>query len=120
MALMDLVELFKRIELYHQALEKETGYPGDRDQKDAANDMILAMHAEVDELMRSYNWKPWRKNVDGKGVENMYEEIIDLFFFLGEFMEIWGLSPQVLDSMFELKLGENYHRLNRGYHNGAD
>jgi phosphoribosyl-ATP pyrophosphohydrolase len=113
---MTLENLFNDIKNYHKKLD----YPGDIEttQKaiEKANEIILALHNEVTELQESYPWKPWRpeeyKKID---FDNMAFEIIDILFFLGSFMEIFSITSQELEQAFEIKLAENYKRIEKGY-----
>ena len=107
-----LQELYDKVAEYHEKLP----YPEkDIDPQKYANDIILALHAEVDELMRSYSWKPWKPERRAN-YQNMYIEIVDILFFLVEFMEVFDLKPDKLEEVFYSKLVENYKRIERGYH----
>lgn len=113
---MEFKSIFKSIALYH----KNLGYPknGEEDiqQANKANEVILALFAELAELQESYPWKPWRpKNYKDINIDNMKEEIVDIFFFLGSFIEIFDISPEELEWAFNQKLRENYRRIENGY-----
>lgn len=113
---MELEKLFTLIRTYHEKL----GYPKRTnkviDSVQEANRIILALHHEISELGNSYPWKPWRP-IQYKDIEfdNMVFEITDILFFLGSFMEIFNITPNELEKAFEIKLRENYKRIERGY-----
>jgi NTP pyrophosphatase (non-canonical NTP hydrolase) len=112
---LTISDMFKYIKEYHGVLE----YPRPKnidEQMDMGRDTILALFAEVAELQESFGWKPWRPdNYKVPDKTNMKEEIVDIIFFLGGFMEIFGLDPDSIEEAFLRKLCENYDRINRGY-----
>lgn len=113
---MTLENLFNDIKNYHKKLD----YPGDIETvyKGAkkANEVILALHNEITELQETYPWKPWRpKEYKSFDFDNMAFEIVDILFFLGSFMEIFCIDTRELIKAFEIKLAENYKRIEQGY-----
>ena len=108
---MDIIKMMKRVEKYHKIL----GFPPHKDQEKEANDAILALYAEVAELQESYSWKPWKDSFKADR-SNMLEELVDIFFFMCTFMEVWELDPMQFTIMFNEKMKENYDRIKRGYH----
>lgn len=108
-----LVDVFRLIHKYHEHLGANTFASFNRQD---ANNICLALHAEVDELLESYDWKPWRpagyKDVDQA---NMMVEIVDILFFLGSFAETFGITGSDLTYTFFKKLSENYNRISEGY-----
>ncbi len=116
-------QLFARIEEYH----KELGFPLSQEaqramfndgesQRNMNNQLIAAIHNEVTELQESTPWKPWRA-IDYKTYDmaNMAEEVVDILFFLGAFMENNGLSWEHVERTFEKKMQVNYDRIKTGY-----
>jgi len=88
---------------------------------DHMRNYILAMHAELSELLEAYPWKPWRptdyKEID---IDNVLEEVVDILFFLNYALRITGLSRGALAERFKRKLKENYERILSGYNRSAE
>ncbi len=115
---MKLIEMFWEIEKYHKILGYDFGKATPEEQMNAIRDSGLALNQEVAELIDSFPWKPWRPIGFQKwDTNNAVEEIIDIFFFLGQIMEAAYINPRKLEEMFDYKLKENYNRINRGYNN---
>ena len=115
---MELSEMFKHIKKYHEAL----GYNFENVHFDirmnAIRNISLALNQEVAELVNSFPWKPWRKIEDQTyDIKNAVEEIVDIFFFLGEIIEAAYINPEFLEETFHRKLTENYDRIKREYNN---
>ena len=116
-------EMFAMIKEYHEIL----GYPIAKedqnstarpavDRRDMNNQLIAALHNEVTELQESTPWKPWRP-VDYKptDIPNMAEEVVDILFFLGAFMENNELSWERVEKAFRRKMQVNHDRIKIGY-----
>lgn len=113
---MTLNELFDQIKEYHEKLGYPTKNLSVKLTQKEANEIILALHSEIEELKKCYPWKPWRPDDYQKyDFDNMLFEIVDILFFLGSFMELFDLSIYELKVAFGIKLGINYKRIERGY-----
>ena len=115
---MLLQEMFYKIREYHEKLGYNYTGMSLEQQMEAIRHNGLALHQEVAELIDSFPWKPWRDAHKQRwDNENATEEIVDILFFLGNIMEAVGIDPEDLELMFEVKLKENYDRIERGYNN---
>ena len=80
------------------------------------NQLIAALHNEVTELQESTPWKPWRPlGYKSYNMDNMAEEVVDILFFLGAFMENNSLSWEQVEDVFKRKMHINYERIKLGY-----
>ena len=120
---LTVMRMFDKIKEYHE----ELGFPLSKEEQKAAfrnpeatrlmnNQLIAALHNEVTELQESTPWKPWRP-VDYKSTDipNMAEEVVDILFFLGAFMENNSLSWEQVEDVFKRKMHINYERIKLGY-----
>lgn len=120
---LTVMRMFDKIKEYHE----ELGFPLSKEEQKAAfrnpeatrlmnNQLIAALHNEVTELQESTPWKPWRP-VDYKptDIPNMAEEVVDILFFLGAFMENNSLSWEQVEDVFKRKMHINYERIKLGY-----
>lgn len=120
---LTVMRMFDKIKEYHE----ELGFPLSKEEQKAAfrnpeatrlmnNQLIAALHNEVTELQESTPWKPWRP-VDYKptDIPNMAEEVVDILFFLGAFMENNSLSWEQVEDVFKRKMHINYERIKIGY-----
>lgn len=115
--------MFAMIKEYHEIL----GYPiakedqnstvrSATDRRDMNNQLIAALHNEVTELQESTPWKPWRPlGYKSYNMDNMAEEVVDILFFLGAFMENNSLSWEQVEDVFKRKMHINYERIKLGY-----
>jgi len=79
---------------------------------------ILAMHAELSELLEWTNWKLHKKTrviYDKNRVHDMHIELIDILHYWMNLCIIWGLTPDEIIRIYEKKNTENHDRQNRGY-----
>jgi len=79
---------------------------------------ILAMHAELSELLEWTNWKIHKKKrviYDDERIAEIHIELIDLLHYWMNLCIIWNLSPQEIVRIFKEKNDENNNRQNRGY-----
>lgn len=116
-------DMFNEIKEYHE----ELGFPLSKEEQKAAfrdpeavrlmnNQLIAALHNEVTELQESTPWKPWRPlGYKSYNMDNMAEEVIDILFFLGAFMENNSLSWEHVEDVFKRKMHINYERIKLGY-----
>ena len=116
-------DMFAMIKEYHEIL----GYPIAKedqnstvrsaiDRRDMNNQLIAALHNEVTELQESTPWKPWRPlGYKSYNMDNMAEEVVDILFFLGAFMENNSLSWEQVEDVFKRKMRINYERIKLGY-----
>ena len=116
-------DMFNEIKEYHE----ELGFPLSKEEQKAAfrdpeavrlmnNQLIAALHNEVTELQESTPWKPWRPlGYKSYNMDNMAEEVVDILFFLGAFMENNSLSWEQVEDVFKRKMHINYERIKIGY-----
>lgn len=116
-------DMFNEIKEYHE----ELGFPLSKEEQKAAfrdpeavrlmnNQLIAALHNEVTELQESTPWKPWRPlGYKSYNMDNMAEEVVDIIFFLGAFMENNSLSWEQVEDVFKRKMHINYERIKLGY-----
>ena len=116
-------DMFAMIKEYHEIL----GYPIAKedqnstvrsaiDRRDMNNQLIAALHNEVTELQESTPWKPWRPlGYKSYNMDNMAEEVVDILFFLGAFMENNELSWERVEKAFRRKMLVNHDRIKIGY-----
>jgi len=79
---------------------------------------ILAMHAELSELLEWTNWKIHKKErvvYDNERIAEIHIELIDLLHYWMNLCIIWNLSPQEIVRIFKEKNDENNNRQDRGY-----
>lgn len=112
-------KVFEEIKQYHEVMGWPIPHEGERtydELRDMNNTLIAALHNEVTELQESTPWKPWRP-IDYKptDMDNMAEEVVDILFFLGAFMENNGLSWEAVENAFNEKMRINYERIETGY-----
>lgn len=116
-------DMFNEIKEYHE----ELGFPLSKEEQKAVfrdpeavrlmnNQLIAALHNEVTELQESTPWKPWRPlGYKSYNMDNMAEEVVDILFFLGAFMENNSLSWEQVEDVFKRKMHINYERIKLGY-----
>lgn len=122
-ASLTVMRMFNEIKEYHE----ELGFPLSKEEQKAAfrdpeavrlmnNQLIAALHNEVTELQESTPWKPWRPiSYKPTDIPNMAEEVVDILFFLGAFMENNSLSWEQVEDVFKRKMHINYERIKLGY-----
>lgn len=120
---LTVIDMFNEIKEYHE----ELGFPLSKEEQKAAfrdpeavrlmnNQLIAALHNEVTELQESTPWKPWRPlGYKSYNMDNMAEEVVDILFFLGAFMENNSLSWEQVEDVFKRKMHINYERIKLGY-----
>lgn len=120
---LTVIDMFNEIKEYHE----ELGFPLSKEEQKAAfrdpeavrlmnNQLIAALHNEVTELQESTPWKPWRPiNYKPTDIPNMAEEVVDILFFLGAFMENNELSWERVEKAFRRKMLVNHDRIKIGY-----
>jgi len=115
---MELSEMFEDIEEYHKKLGyKYRGMPIE-DQMVHLRYNALAFNLEIAEFINSFPWKAWRPIKDQcYDKNNAIKEVVDMFFFIGALLEIASITSEEVETMFRIKLTENYNRIERGYNN---
>lgn len=120
---LTVIGMFNEIKEYHE----ELGFPLSKEEQKAVfrdleairlmnNQLIAALHNEVTELQESTPWKPWRPlGYKSYNMDNMAEEVVDILFFLGAFMENNSLSWEQVEDVFKRKMHINYERIKLGY-----
>lgn len=120
---LTVIGMFNEIKEYHE----ELGFPLSKEEQKVVfrdpeairlmnNQLIAALHNEVTELQESTPWKPWRPlGYKSYNMDNMAEEVVDILFFLGAFMENNSLSWEQVEDVFKRKMHINYERIKLGY-----
>lgn len=88
----------------------------DREKQSSWN--ILAMHAELSELLEWTNWKQHKKTrvvYDAKRLNEIHIELIDLLHYWMNLCIVWDLTPEDIIRIYEEKNKENHDRQKRGY-----
>jgi len=79
---------------------------------------VLAMHAELTEVLDWINWKSWKKTrveYDEKRIKELQIELIDLLHFLVNLMILWEMTPMILEDLYLEKNKINHDRQDGGY-----
>ena len=89
------------------------------DRQMTRQDLIAAMHNELEELRDSFPWKKWKGSYDDMqfaDIKNAKMEAVDILFFLTEFMIIHlGMNANDVMLEYEKKFHENMRRYKNGY-----
>ena len=119
---MEIKELFLQIEVYHRKLgyfDRQEIDPAKR--MDRLRDNVLAVHAELTELLDSFPWKPWRAiKSQSWDMDNAKREIVDILFFLVAICEIAHIEWFEIEYKFWEILRQNYDRIDNGYSNTVE
>lgn len=79
---------------------------------------ILAMHAELSELLEWTNWKIHKKTrtiYTPEILKEIHIELIDLLHFWINLCIIWNFTPEMIVELFNEKNNENHARQDRKY-----
>lgn len=78
-------------------------------------ELLAAMHNEMEELRDETPWKPWRKPfpMTPEGRDRLVVELVDVLHFLLELALVWGVSPAELYTVY---VGKRQHNLRRPEH----
>lgn len=79
---------------------------------------VLAMHAELTEVLDWMNWKIWKKTrveYDEQRLKELRIELVDLMHFLINIMILWEMTPEMLEEIFLEKNKVNHERQDGGY-----
>jgi NTP pyrophosphatase (non-canonical NTP hydrolase) len=79
---------------------------------------ILAMHAELSELLEWTNWKHHKKTrveYTPDRLKEMHIELIDILHYWMNLCIIWDLSPEDIIKIYDEKNDENHNRQEKGY-----
>jgi hypothetical protein len=108
-------ELWDRQRIFTQRVLIRLGKPIEEltleEKIDWTKQYILAMHAEADEALQCLPWKKHRRSSDtiaNRG--NLIIELIDVQKYLWGLMQIWGVSPEEFEHVFQDKSFEVEHR----------
>jgi dimeric dUTPase (all-alpha-NTP-PPase superfamily) len=78
----------------------------------------VAIESEIDEIRRLIGWKWWKPKGEIP-MEELHEEISDLWFFLIALTQRAGMSSDDIYKVYEKKLEENYARQHGQSRDGA-
>jgi NTP pyrophosphatase (non-canonical NTP hydrolase) len=88
------------------------------DREKESSQFILAMHAELSELLEWTNWKQHKKTRVEYTPERLKEiriELIDILHYWMNLCIIWDLTPENIVRIYEEKNKENHERQNKSY-----
>ena len=89
-----------------------------RDKEKMSSWNILAMHAELSELLEWTNWKQHKKTRVEYTPERLKEiriELIDILHYWMNLCIVWDLTPENIIRIYEEKNAENHERQNKSY-----
>lgn len=66
-------------------------------------EVVLALHAEADELLEEINWRMHRAHVGKVVRSNIVYECVDVFKFLLNVLLVWGVTPEQFAEAFSAK-----------------
>lgn len=114
----ELSDLFEKQYLLQKKIGVELAGLGDEQREHWTKENILAMHAELSELLDWTNWKHWKKTrvvYDEIRMKKIQFEIIDLLHFWLNLCIIWNLTPQNMIDVYNEKNKINHDRQNINY-----
>lgn len=76
---------------------------------------VVAIVAELGELLREFDWKPWTKGPRGIDRDNMTGEMVDLLHFAANILVLVGCTDSELLDRYEMKASANAQRQAAGY-----
>lgn len=79
---------------------------------------ILAMHAELSELLEWANWKHWKTEkveYTDERINEIHIELIDILHFWTNLCIVWSLTPERIVELYREKNIENHKRQDKGY-----
>jgi len=89
---------------------------GDMNQHERTGYYCLSLITEACELLENVRgWKPHQSNPPPVDKENIKEEIADMFHFLVNICEEWGLNAEDVYEEYFKKNNENRRRQHNGY-----
>jgi len=115
---MVIEDFFRRQQELQKKIGNDLGNLTFEDREKWTKEFVLAMHAELTEVLDWINWKHWKKTrvkYDAQRINEIQMEIIDLFHFLLNLCQIWGVSPIMFEALFLEKHKINMERQEKGY-----
>jgi len=88
------------------------------DREKESSQFILAMHAELSELLEWTNWKQHKKmrvEYTSERLKEIHIELIDILHYWMNLCIVWDLSPEDIIRIYEEKNKENHGRQEKGY-----
>lgn len=76
--------------------------------------ITIAMESEIDEIRREVNWKWWKQEKE-INLDQLQEEVIDLWHFLLSLSRMVGLTPETIFEKYMAKNKINHQRQDGGY-----
>ena len=76
--------------------------------------ITIAMESEIDEIRREVNWKWWKKEKE-IDLDQLQEEVIDLWHFLLSLSRMVGLTPETIFEKYMTKNAINHKRQESEY-----
>ena len=111
-------ELQKRIIVEDTTMDKLMISNNILDRERVSQHMILAIHAELSELLEWTNWKMWKKTrvvYSEEQLKEIHIELIDILHFWTNLCIIWRLTPEKIKEYYEEKNKENHNRQDNKY-----
>jgi len=76
---------------------------------------VVAIMAELGEVLEGINWKHWKKTKVEINEDYIKLELIDIQHFLNNLYLIWGMDDNEVNTVYYLKNMENRRRQQSGY-----
>lgn len=76
---------------------------------------IVAIMAELGEVLEGINWKHWKKTKVEISKDYIKLELIDIQHFLNNLYLIWDMNDEEVNTIYYLKNLENRRRQQSGY-----
>ena len=114
----DLKDLYEKQVKLQERIGCQLEFLTDQGKEKWTKENILAIHAELGELLEWINWKHWKKTKVEYTPERIMElqmEIIDIFHFWLNLCIIWGMTPDKIVGHYYEKNKINHERQNSGY-----
>ena len=101
----NLIESCKVIqhEVYHRTLDRHT-----KDSRMIITEQLLALSAEVGELIQECDWKSWRAKKED--IEAIKFEAVDIIIFLGNIMAFYDITDEEFNKALIAKRHYNTER----------
>lgn len=83
--------------------------------EEAIKENILALIVEATEVLEHINWKPWKKQRKQIIIDDILEEVVDLFKFCFNILNYLEVTEEEFDNMWRLKNEIIKKRIKDGY-----
>ena len=115
----DLKDLYERQIELQKKIGSRIDLPLTKEEREHwTKENVLAIHAELTELLDWTNWKSWKKTkveYTPTRILELQMEIIDILHFWLNLCIIWGMTPDVIMARYIEKNSINHKRQESGY-----